>query len=82
MIKNIDKLVEQATEDCMGIKSVNTKLFARLLVEECAKLCEEIKFTHEGVGEQASYQRALCALSLKEHYGLISKGPITALNIK
>jgi hypothetical protein len=82
MIKNIDRLVEQATEDIMGIKTVNTHLFARLLVEECAKICEELKFTHEGVGEQAAYQRALCALSLKEHYGLVSKGPITALNIK
>jgi hypothetical protein len=82
MIKNINKLVEKATEDCMGVKTVNTELFARLLIEECATICEGLKFTHEGVGEQAAYQRVLCALSLKEHYGLISKGPITALNIK
>jgi hypothetical protein len=82
MIKNIDTLIENATEDTMGVKSVNTAVFARLLVEECAKLCEELKFTHDGPGEQAAYQRALCASALKEHYGLISKGPITALNIK
>ena len=82
MTKNIDKLIEQATEDCMGVKKINNDLFARLLREECAKICEELKFTHEGVGEQAAYQRALCALSIKENFGLISKGPITALNVK
>jgi hypothetical protein len=82
MIKNIDKFIEQSTEDCMGIKTVNTALFARLLVEECAKICEELKFTHEGVGEQAAYQRILCGSAIKENFGLVSKGPITALNIK
>lgn len=82
MIKNIESLLEKATEDCMGVKKVNNNLFARLLVEECAKICEELRFTHEDVGEQAAYQRTLCAFSIKEHYGLISKGAITALNIK
>ena len=82
MIKNIESLIEKATEDTMGVKQVNTQLFARLLIEECAKICEELKFTHEGPGEQAAYQRTLCACSLKEYFGLISKGPITALNVK
>jgi hypothetical protein len=82
MIKNIDKLIEKATEDTMGVKTVNTQIFAILLIEECAKICEELKFTHTGPGEQAAYQRVLCGLSLKEHFGLISKGPITALNVK
>jgi hypothetical protein len=82
MIKNINTLIEQATEDCMGVEKFNTDVFARLLIEACAKICEELKFTHEGVGEQAAYQRALCALSIKENFGLISKGPITALNVK
>lgn len=82
MIKNIDKFIEQSTEDCMGIKTVNTNLFARLLVEECAKICEELRFTHEDVGEQAAYQRILCGSAIKENFGLVSKGPITALNIK
>jgi hypothetical protein len=82
MTKNIDKLIEQATEDCMGVKKINNDLFARLLIEECAKICEELKFTHEGVGEQAAYQRTLCGMAIKENFGLISKGPITALNVK
>jgi hypothetical protein len=82
MIKNIDKFIEQSTEDTMGIKSVNTNLFARLLVEECAKICEELRFTHDGPGEQAAYQRVLCGFAIKENFGLVSKGPITALDIK
>jgi hypothetical protein len=57
-------------------------LFARLLVEECAKICAELKFTTEGPGEGAAYQRTLCEMAIKENFGLVSKGPITALNIK
>jgi hypothetical protein len=57
-------------------------LFARLLVEECAKICAELKFTTEGPGESAAYQRTLCEMAIKETFGLVSKGPITALNIK
>ena len=82
MIKNIETLLEKATEDIMGVKQVNTQVFARLLIEECAKICDELKFTHDNPGEQAAYQRALCSSSIKENFGLISKGPITALNVK
>jgi predicted HAD superfamily phosphohydrolase len=57
-------------------------LFARLIVEECAKICSELKFTTEGPGEGAAYQRTLCEMAIKENFGLVSKGPITALNIK
>jgi hypothetical protein len=57
-------------------------LFARLIVEECAKICSELKFTTEGPGEGAAYQRTLCEMTIKENFGLVSKGPITALNIK
>jgi hypothetical protein len=82
MNKHIQEIADKATEDVMGVKVLNTELFSRLLIEQCAKICEELRFTNEGPGEQAAYQRALCALSLKEYFGLISKGPITALNIK
>jgi hypothetical protein len=57
-------------------------IFARLLIEECAKICSELKFTTEGPGEGAAYQRTLCEMAIKENFGLVSKGPITALNIK
>jgi len=57
-------------------------LFARLIVEECANICSELRFTTEGPGESAAYQRTLCEMAIKENFGLISKGPITAKNVK
>jgi hypothetical protein len=57
-------------------------LFARLLIEECAKICSELKFTTEGPSEGAAYQRTLCEMAIKENFGLVSKGPITAKNVK
>jgi hypothetical protein len=57
-------------------------IFARLLIEECAKICAELKFTTKGPGEGAAYQRTLCEMAIKENFGLISKGPITAKNVK
>ena len=57
-------------------------LFANLLVEECAKICFELRFTKEGPGEQAAYQRTLCGTAIKENFGLQGKGPITAKNVK
>ena len=55
---------------------------ALLIIEECAKICSELKFTTEGPGEGAAYQRTLCEMAIKENFGLVSKGPITALNVK
>jgi hypothetical protein len=57
-------------------------IFARLLIEECAKICAELKFTTEGPGEGTAYQRTLCGMAIKENFGLVSKGPITAKNVK
>ena len=56
-------------------------LFAKLIVEECAQLCFDLKFTAEGPAEHAAYQRTLCGTAIKEHFGLKSKGPISAKNI-
>ena len=57
-------------------------LFAKLLVEECAKICFELRFTTEGPGETAAYQRTLGGTAIKENFGLQGKGPITAKNVK
>jgi hypothetical protein len=78
MNEQIKSILDKATENNL----INQEKFARLLLEECAKICEELRFTNEGPSEQAAYQRALCSCSIKEHFGLIGKGPITALNIK
>jgi hypothetical protein len=71
-----DELAKMYIPDCFAEK------FAELIVRECAKICSELKFTTEGPGEGAAYQRTLCEMAIKENFGLVSKGPITALNIK
>jgi hypothetical protein len=66
----------------MGVPVVNQELFARLLIEECATICFELKFSKEGPSEGAAYQRTLCGCAIKENFGLQGKGPITAINVK
>ena len=82
MNPQIQVLLDNSTDDILGVKTVDQEKFARLLIEECAKICFELKFTHDGPGEQAAYQRILCGTSIRENFGLVSKGPITALNVK
>jgi hypothetical protein len=82
MNPQIQKILTEATEDIMGVPVVNQQLFARLLVEECATICFELRFTTEGPAEGASYQRILCGTAIKENFGLQGKGPITAKNVK
>lgn len=77
MNSNIQKIIDKASKDNL----VNQELFARLLIEECAKICFELQFSKEGPGEQAAYQRTLCGTAIKENFGLQSKGPVTAKNI-
>ena len=78
----IQEIIGKATEDILGVPVVNQELFARLLIEECAKICFELRFTTEGPAEGASYQRTLCGTAIKENFGLQGKGPITAKNVK
>ena len=82
MNSQIQKFLDQATEDILGVKQVNQELFARLLIEECANICFNLQFTPEGPTEGAAYQRTLCGTSIRENFGLVSKGPVTALNVK
>jgi hypothetical protein len=77
MNSNIQTIIDKATENNL----INQELFARLLIEECAKICFELQFSKEGPGEQAAYQRTLCGTAIKENFGLQSKGPVTAKNI-
>jgi hypothetical protein len=79
MNEQIQKILNKATDDFL---EVDLDLFARLLIEECVNICYELRFTTEGPGEQAAYQRTLCGMAIKENFGLVSKGPITAKNVK
>lgn len=82
MNPQIQEILNRSTDDISGIPVVNQELFARLLIEECAKICFELQFSKEGPGEQAAYQRTLCGTAIKENFGLQGKGPITAKNVK
>ena len=55
---------------------------AKLVAEECANVCYELSYTNEGPSEGAAYQRTLCGSAIKENFGLVSKGPISAKNVK
>ena len=82
MNAQIQTILDNATEDILGVPVVNQELFARLLIEECATICFELRFTAEGPAEGAAYQRTLCGTAIKENFGLQGKGPITAKNVK
>ena len=82
MNAQIKEILVKSTDDIMGVPIVDQAKFARLLIEECAKICAELKFTTEGPAEGAAYQRTLCEMAIKENFGLVGKGPITAINVK
>jgi hypothetical protein len=75
----IQRILDKSTDDLLVVDQAK---FARLLIEECAKICFDLQFSKEGPGEQAAYQRTLCGTAIQENFGLISKGPITAKNVK
>ena len=82
MNPQIQEILNKSTDDIMGVPVVDQERFARLLIEECAKICDELKFVKDGPSHEVAYQRALCSQAIMENFGLKSKGPITALNIK
>ena len=81
MNAQIEQLKQQAGIDYNPDRE-GLELFAKLLIEECANICYELRFTTEGPSDTAAYQRTLCGAAIKENFGLISKGPITAMNVK
>jgi hypothetical protein len=82
MNPQIQEILNKSTDDIMGVPIVDQERFARLLIEECAKICDELKFVKDGPSHEVAYQRALCSQAIMENFGLKSKGPITALNVK
>jgi hypothetical protein len=82
MNAQIKTILTKSTDDIMGVSVVDQEKFARLLIEECATICFELQFSKEGPAEGAAYQRALCGGAIRENFGLQSKGPITAINVK
>jgi hypothetical protein len=81
MNQQIKKILDKATYDVLGVKQVDQELFAKMIVEECVTVIDGMKFTDEGPSDTARYQRTLCGSTIKEYFGLISKGPITSRNV-
>lgn len=81
MNQQIQKLLTKATEDIHGVPTVNQELFAKLLIQACSDVIDGMKFTDEGPTDEARYQRTLCGVTIKEYFGLVSKGPITSRNV-
>ena len=69
MMKNIDALVQGATET-KEFTSLPASTFDK--EQLCAKICDELKFSEEGSSYEAKYQRALCAEAIKRHFGVYS----------
>lgn len=66
-----------AGKDLDEVQELYQTKLVELIVTECADLCENFKFADEGPSEGAAYQRALCSIAIKEHFGLVSRGPIS-----
>jgi hypothetical protein len=81
MNPQIQNILNKATDDILGVPVVNQELFARLLLEECVIIIDGMRFTDEGPTDAARYQRTLCGATIKEYFGLQSKGPISSRNI-
>ena len=77
MNDQIKRLLDKATENNL----INQEKFARLLLEECVTIIDGMRFTDEGPTDVARYQRTLCGATIKEHFGLQSKGPVSSRNI-
>lgn len=91
LIKNFSSRASDYASSKVGVQNdVNYKeyleyytlKFSELLISECAELCTNFRFSDEGPGDGASYQRALCNIVIKEHFGLISKGPLSSKVIR
>ncbi len=82
MNSEIQKLLDKATDDILGVKQVDQEKFAKLLLEKCVDVIDGMSYTDEGPTDVARYQRTLCGTTIKEYFGLQSKGPVSSRNVQ
>jgi hypothetical protein len=58
MNEQIENLARQATEDCMGVKSINHKKFAELIIQECVKIAMSEMVTADELETEEPDERA------------------------
>lgn len=66
MNQRIKELLDKATYDVLGVKQVDQKLFAKLIVDECCNRMSKETIRHDGYGYN---QHALYQI-LREHFGV------------
>ena len=49
MNERIKELINQATDDILGVKVLDKRMFAELIVKECAEVASKVVVEHEGV---------------------------------
>jgi hypothetical protein len=49
MNERIQELINQATDDILGVKVLDKRMFAELIVKECAEVASKVVVDHEGV---------------------------------
>jgi hypothetical protein len=49
MNERLQELINQATDDILGVKVLDKRMFAELIVKECAEVASKVVVEHEGV---------------------------------
>ena len=49
MNERIQELINQSTDDILGVKVLDKRMFAELIVKECAEVASKVVVEHEGV---------------------------------
>jgi hypothetical protein len=62
----IEKLLKESTYNILGVPQVDQKKFAQLIVQECAKVCDDIDTEYGGEDVLATW----CAGAIKKHFGV------------
>lgn len=85
MNQQLEKLAAKARSQITVAKTVRDEdfleKFSKLLIEECVQVIDDMQFSKEGPSDEARYQRTLCGVTIKEYFGLQSKGPISSKNV-
>jgi hypothetical protein len=73
MNQRIQELIDQATDDILGVKVLDKRMFAELIVKECAQIAvfkdSGTVATADVAGHMAA-GRSIAARLIKQHFGV------------
>jgi ABC-type lipopolysaccharide export system ATPase subunit len=64
----VKKLIKQATEEVLGVKQVDQKLYTELVVKECTDVINDGQFLHDEA-PTAIFAKE-CTAAINRHFGL------------